>query len=69
MAQFVAKVLNKDLNYELVNFHEDRPGHDTRNALDGSKLFLLGWKLPLEFENSLRNTILWTVKNKKWLEE
>jgi dTDP-glucose 4,6-dehydratase len=69
MAQFIAKVLNKPLDYELVDFHSDRPGHDERYALDGNKLFSLGWKLPIDFENSLRNTILWTVENDKWLEE
>ena len=68
MAQTIANILNKDLSYELVNFHKDRPGHDTRYALDGNKLFSLGWKLPVDFENSLKNTILWTVKHKKWLE-
>ena len=68
LAQFIADVLNKELKYELVNFHEDRPGHDLRYALDGSKLFSLGFKLPLDFKESLRKTILWTVENDKWLE-
>jgi dTDP-glucose 4,6-dehydratase len=68
LAQFVADVLNKELKYELVNFHEDRPGHDLRYALDGSKLFSLGFKLPLDFKESLRKTILWTVENHKWIE-
>lgn len=68
MAQFISKVLNKELLYELVDYHSDRPGHDERYALDGNKLFNLGWKLPVNFEESLKNTILWTVKNNKWLE-
>jgi dTDP-glucose 4,6-dehydratase len=69
MAQFVAKVLNKELKYNLVNFHENRPGHDQRYALDGAKLLSMGWKLPVDFEISLEKTILWTLKNKEWLEE
>ena len=36
---------------------------------DGNKLFLLGWKLPVDFEKSLEKTILWTLENQKWLEE
>jgi dTDP-glucose 4,6-dehydratase len=68
MAQFISKVLNKELKYELVDFHSDRPGHDERYALDGNKLFSLGWKLPIDFDKSLENTILWTVENQKWLE-
>lgn len=69
MAQFIAKVMKKELKYELVNFHEDRPGHDERYALDGSKLINMGWKLPLNFEESLKNTVLWTLNNLEWLEE
>lgn len=69
MAQFIAKVMKKELKYELVNFHEDRPGHDERYALDGSKLINMGWKLPLNFEESLKNTVLWTLDNLEWLEE
>jgi dTDP-glucose 4,6-dehydratase len=69
MAQFIAGVLGKELKYELVNFHSERPGHDLRYSLDGTKLFSLGWSLPVNFEHSLRNTIKWTLENIKWLEE
>lgn len=69
MAQFIAGVLGKPLKYKLVDFHSDRPGHDERYALDGSKLFNLGWKLPVDFDKSLTSTILWTVNNPCWLEE
>jgi dTDP-glucose 4,6-dehydratase len=68
MALLIAKYLNKDLNYEMVDFHSSRPGHDLRYGLDGSKLFKLGFKLPLNFEESLNNMIKWTLENKKWLE-
>ena len=68
MAQFISKVLNRELLYELVDYHSDRPGHDERYALDGNKLFNLGWELPVNFDESLKNTILWTVKNNKWLD-
>ena len=30
LAQFIAKVQNKELNYEMVDFHSSRPGHDLR---------------------------------------
>jgi len=69
MAQYVAKVLNIELKYKLINYHEDRPGHDERYSLDGSKLFSLGFNLPVDFETSLKNTILWTLENEKWLKE
>lgn len=67
MAQFIADVLEKELKYEMVDFHSSRPGHDLRYALDGSKMKALGWDLPVDFEDSLRRTIEWTIKNPKWL--
>jgi dTDP-glucose 4,6-dehydratase len=69
MAYFISKIIGKELKFEMVNFHTDRPGHDLRYSLDGSKLFSLGFKLPLNFEESLKNTILWTLENKEWIEE
>ena len=69
MAQIIAKTLGKELNYEMVDFHSDRPGHDLRYGLDGNKMFDMGWKLPIDFESSLINTIKWTLENQVWLEE
>lgn len=69
MAQMIAKFMNKDLDYEMVDFHSSRPGHDLRYGLDGSKLFNMGFELPINFEESLRKTVEWTLENQKWLEE
>lgn len=67
LAKLVASILGKELKYELVDFHFGRPGHDRRYSLDGSKLKNLGWKAPMEFEESLKNSINWTLKNPQWL--
>ena len=69
MAQMIAKFMDKELIYEMVDFHSTRPGHDLRYGLDGSKLFDMGFSLPLNFEESLQKTVQWTLNNKKWLEE
>ena len=70
MAQLkYAKFVGKELKYKMVDFHSDRPGHDLRYGLDGSKLFDMGFKLPVNFEESLMKTVKWTMKNPKWLEE
>lgn len=69
MAQIIAGVIGKPLKYKMVNFHEDRPGHDLRYALDGSKLIDMGWQLPVSFDDSLRRTIKWTLEHQEWLEE
>lgn len=67
IAQFVAKILGKELKYEMVDFHSSRPGHDLRYALDGTKMRDLGWKLPMNFEESLEKTVQWSLQNNKWV--
>ena len=69
MAKYIAHVMNKELKYEMVDFHSSRPGHDLRYGLDGSKMFNMGWSLPINFEDSLRKTITWTLNHPEWLEE
>ena len=68
MAKIIANVLGKNLNYEMVDNHSTRPGHDLRYGLNGDKLFSMGFKLPINFEESLQNTVRWTLKNLKWLQ-
>lgn len=67
LAQKVAAILGKELKYELVDFHSSRPGHDLRYALDGAKMAALGWKAPLSFDESLKNTVEWTIDRPEWL--
>lgn len=68
MAQMIARFVGKELDYEMVDFHSDRPGHDLRYGLDGSRLFNMGFRLPIDFEESLRKMVEWTLENPKWLE-
>ena len=66
LAQFIAKVQNKDLIYEMVDFHSSRPGHDLRYALDGSKMANMGWTPQSAFKR-LESVIKWTLDNERWL--
>lgn len=66
LAQFIADVQGKPLNYELQDFHSSRPGHDLRYALDGSKMANMGWT-PKPIEDRLTDTINWTLSNDRWL--
>ena len=63
LAQMIADIVGKPLNYELVNFHSSRPGHDCRYALDGSKLAAYGWKPTVSFEESLKRTVNFKLEN------
>jgi dTDP-glucose 4,6-dehydratase len=67
MAQMIAKVMGKTLDYDMIDFHSDRPGHDLRYGLDGTKLIDMGFRLPVDFEKSIEKTVQWTLENKKWL--
>lgn len=68
MATAIANVLGQDFKYEMVDFHSSRPGHDLRYALSGEKMANLGWRVPLKFMQSLRNTVRWTIEHDEWLE-
>lgn len=69
LALLIAKYVGKELKYEMVDFHSDRPGHDLRYGLDGNKLYNLGWNPKFNFEKSLEKTVKWTLANLDWLEE
>lgn len=53
---------------EPVSFHESRPGHDLRYALDGSRIHGAGWRAPVSFEEALDRTVRWSLKNPEWLD-
>ena len=55
-------------NYrDLITFVKDRPGHDTRYAIDASKIGEdLGWVPEETFETGLRKTVVWYINNEDW---
>ncbi|MAU58243.1 MAG: NAD-dependent epimerase, partial [Flavobacteriaceae bacterium] len=66
LAQFIAKSQKRELNFEMVDFHSQRPGHDLRYALDGSKMKKMGWTPQSAYER-LEKVIQWTLQNDRWL--
>lgn len=44
-------------SYDLIEFVEDRPGHDRRYALDTTKIESLGWSPAWTFQEGIRETI------------
>jgi dTDP-glucose 4,6-dehydratase len=63
----VAKLIGKPLAFRLVDFHSARPGHDPHYGLNPAKLTGLGWKPPVDFDESLARTIRWTLGHPDWL--
>ena len=66
LAKFIADVQSKDLLYEMIDYHSQRPGHDLRYALDGSKMSDMGWN-PQPVRKRLEQVIEWSLENKRWL--
>jgi dTDP-glucose 4,6-dehydratase len=54
---------------DLIEFVEDRPGHDRRYAMDFSRLeAALGWRPTRSFPEGLRETISWYQTHPDWLD-
>lgn len=51
----------------LIEFVEDRKGHDQRYAIDASKLENeLGWRAEENFDSGIRKTVIWYLENDWW---
>ena len=54
---------------DLIEFVQDRPGHDLRYAVDPSKIKNeLDWRPEIEFEEGLRRTVIWYLEHLEWIE-
>ena len=67
LAQMIANAVGQELNYEMVDFHGSRPGHDLRYALDGGVLKELGWGPKIKLSERITEMTKWTLENKRWL--
>ena len=53
----------------LLQFVEDRAGHDLRYALDSSKIRRLGWAPAIDVEEAMDRTVRWYVDHDSWWRE
>jgi dTDP-glucose 4,6-dehydratase len=54
----------------LIEFVQDRPGHDRRYALDDSKIRCeLGWESKVDLDAGLKHTVDWYRANSDWVQE
>lgn len=52
----------------LIEFVDDRPGHDNRYGINPSKIKdELGWESKFNFNEALESTVIWYLKNINWL--
>ena len=60
----ILKFLKKDDS--SIEYVTDRPGHDFRYSLDCSKLLKMGWRPRQSFEEGLKDTVEWYIRNEWW---
>ena len=63
----ILEILGK--SEDMIEYVDDRPGHDKRYSIDCSKIENnLGWKPKYKFDDALKETVSWYVKNESWWE-
>jgi dTDP-glucose 4,6-dehydratase len=63
----ILNILGK--GHDLIKHVEDRPGHDTRYAVDDNKIRALGWTPQVSLEDGLAQTVEWYKSNRPWWEK
>ena len=53
---------------EMIEYVEDRLGHDRRYSIDTTKIRDLGWAPTHSFEDALDATVAWYTDNRTWWE-
>jgi dTDP-glucose 4,6-dehydratase len=71
LTKLILKIMKKKLSKidkkVKIKFVKDRPGHDTRYALNSKKIQkLLKWKAKVNINEGLLKTINWYIDNKKY---
>lgn len=65
----VSRILDRPIDYELVNPAVSRPGCDMRYGLSPTKMADMGWTAPTPFVKSVDQVVRWMVQpeNEHWL--
>ena len=67
----VRKIIEKmDKSSDLIEFVEDRPGHDLRYSMNSDKIKTeLDWKINTDFEKGIDETIQWYIEHEDYWKE
>lgn len=66
LVQIIADIMEQEADYELIDFHSSRPGHDLRYALSSEKMKKMGWD-PQDVRVRLKEVVAWSLANNRWL--
>lgn len=59
----------RPIDYNMIRYVTDRPGHDMRYAIDPTKIATeLGWYPETPFTEGIEKTVRWNLDNRPWLE-
>jgi len=67
LAKMVAKSMDKNLKYNMIDFHSSRPGHDLRYAMSGDILKDMGWVPKADLAQRVQEFIKWMDNNQDWM--
>ena len=68
LAKYIAACQDKELKYEMIDFHTSRPGHDLRYALSGEFMKSLGWTPKFSLRERIKEVVDWSMDNQEWIE-
>ena len=67
IVQKILQILEK--SQDMIEFVDDRPGHDKRYSINCSKIEnQIGWHPKYDFDKALNQTVQWYLKNQIWWE-
>lgn len=76
LVHLIAEIIDEKLDRKkgttaaLIEFVQDRPGHDVRYAIDASKIEReLGFSPGQNFEEKLKETVDWYLANPQWIKD
>ncbi len=67
--EYINKNVNSEVTECLINYVEDRKGHDKRYGIDPNKIKgELGWEPETAYEDGIIKTIKWYLDNREWMD-
>ena len=63
LAQIIAGIMNKELDYELAYPQSTRGHNDFRYSISGEKMKKMGWAQQIKLEDGLRGIVEWVLEN------
>jgi dTDP-glucose 4,6-dehydratase len=67
IAQKISDIMGKPLRHEFLDYGKQNPSHESRYALDGTKIKNMGWSPEITFDEAMERVVRFTLRNPEWL--